>query len=184
MENLKLTVEIAAAYWDAKLTTQHAAFIGGVKTFKYLELTDHMISDGTNWFPISDCQLLLSPLSSISDEDAIEVAKIVSGPWARHFKESDLSYSRVDKSKRIGVFSNGNLQHIVHVCSDGAVRYYNPAFSADSKQGDLSVESRGEYCITKYTAAIDYLRSKSYDCGYGSIPSLIAAGIAIEKEKS
>ena len=30
---------------------------------------------------------------------------------------------------------------------------------------------------------IDYLRSKSYDCGYGSIPSLIEAGIAIVDTK-
>ena len=27
---------------------------------------------------------------------------------------------------------------------------------------------------------IDYLRSKNYDCGYGSIPSLISAGIAVD----
>lgn len=29
---------------------------------------------------------------------------------------------------------------------------------------------------------IDYLRSKGYDCGHGSIPNLIAAGVAVEKE--
>jgi len=28
---------------------------------------------------------------------------------------------------------------------------------------------------------IDYLRSKGYDCGHGNIPSLISAGIAVEK---
>ena len=27
----------------------------------------------------------------------------------------------------------------------------------------------------------DFLRSKGYDCGYGNIPSLIEAGIAVEK---
>jgi len=31
---------------------------------------------------------------------------------------------------------------------------------------------------------IDYLRSKSYDCGYGSIGSLIGAGIAVDSTKT
>lgn len=30
---------------------------------------------------------------------------------------------------------------------------------------------------------LDYLRSKGYDCGHGSIPSLIAAGVAVEKSE-
>lgn len=34
--------------------------------------------------------------------------------------------------------------------------------------------------LYNYVQIIDYLRSLGYDCGYGSIPSLIEAGIAVE----
>lgn len=35
--------------------------------------------------------------------------------------------------------------------------------------------------LEKYFNLLDYLRSKSYDCGYMNIPSLIQAGYAIKK---
>jgi len=35
--------------------------------------------------------------------------------------------------------------------------------------------------LEKYIYLLDYLRSKSYDCGYMNIPSLIQAGYAIKK---
>lgn len=52
-------------------------------------------------------------------------------------------------------------------------------------KGKIWINSRNQNCITDAICAVEisgYLRSKSYDCGYGSIPSLIDAGIAIDKK--
>lgn len=39
---------------------------------------------GEGWYDASDCKLLLTPLSAISDEDAIEAAKIIRGEGNWH----------------------------------------------------------------------------------------------------
>ena len=44
-------------------------------------------------------------------------------------------------------------------------------------------EESNEVTLHDGMRVCDYLRSKSYDCGYGSIPSLISAGIAITETK-
>lgn len=90
---------------------------------------------------IATSKLLLTPLSQISDEDAIELARIVgfNRDLLAHGQEFALY---LDEGKKISEFSD------------------------------------------QLTHAIDYLRSKGYDCGYGEIPSLIDDGIAIDKTKT
>ena len=59
--------------------------------------------------------------------------------------------------------------------------YSNPALH--NPERGKSVATVGDWHSTrKGVEVIDYLRSKGYDCGHGSIPSLIAAGVAVEKE--
>src|ERR1051325_2303015 len=99
--------------------------------------------EGIAGININDCKLVLKPLSEISDEDAIEVAKMYGGLCIK-----------VDKDGFLQVVYKNN------VC----VTYFvvnNP----------LNIP-------TKLT---DFLRSRGYDCGYGSIKSLIESGYAIEE---
>lgn len=104
MSTQKLTPAIAAAYWDAEINLGN----------KYVDADaiGCLQADISAWH---ECKLLLSPLSAISDEHAVEVANIT--------EKKDFSASEIT----------------------------------------------------------DYLRSKGYDMGYGSIPSLIEAGIALNK---
>jgi hypothetical protein len=47
-----------------------------------------------------------------------------------------------------------------------------------------AMEKFGKHAVLHHTIqpqTLDFLRSKSYDCGYGNIPSLIDNGIAVEK---
>ena len=103
-------------------------------------------------------RIILTPLSEISDEDAIAVAKLY--PWFNWYGDTVLEVyvnqfgeKVVSNEKRIGKYET--------VC----LHYKEPSeIELNQKQ-------------------TDYLRSKGYDCGYGDIPSLIGAGIAIEKAK-
>ena len=91
-------------------------------------------------------QLLLTPLSQISDEDAIEVARILG-----------LSYNN-DPESECYYDLGGLIADLTSNSEDYIKMHFNGS-------GIL----------------IDHLRSRGYDCGYGEIPSLIEAGIAIEK---
>lgn len=85
--------------------------------------------------------LLLTPLSQISDEDAIEVAALMACP-------NSSVKSKIEWGK----------YYIMQI-----------------------IRLNGTYSCLHLTKTIDYLRSKGYDAGYGEIPSLIEAGIAIDK---
>lgn len=100
-----------------------------------------------------ECQLILTPLSEITDEEIYEAYKTME--TAEH--EPDFSKENfLDKMSPVR-------------CAEDCERY-------------------GQSC---YYSAIDYLRSSkwngrikpAYDMGYGSIPSLIEARIAVKKTK-
>lgn len=136
----EMRCRIFAAYWGSKVKAIHAAFVNGEKIFKYLELTDHSVSDGCNWFMLDNCQLILSDLSEITDEHAAELGKIFG-------------------------YSGSGLSNCAHWG-----RYW------------INTQKSGNgWAYRKAIAAVDKLRELGYDCGYGSIPSLIQAGIAIKK---
>lgn len=77
----QLTPQIASAYWGAEVaqyiddtkTTGVKGIIACVETDRVHIWMDNKT---TSFAFYKDCQLLLTPLSAISDEDAIEVAKI------------------------------------------------------------------------------------------------------------
>jgi hypothetical protein len=73
-----LTAADVAKYFGAKVVTKEGttgAIVGVFSTHQScnIELQDDVISIGNL---ISDCHLLLKPLSEISEDDAVEVAKI------------------------------------------------------------------------------------------------------------
>lgn len=121
------------------------------------------------------CKLLLTPLSAISDEDTIEVAKML------------CQHGKVDFTQhKVGVIGRSDEKVLVkigglflHIYFDGRMF----ATSEDKPPADYMP-------IYNTQKIIDYLRSNKrpegtekpvYDCGYGDIPSLIEAGIAIDK---
>lgn len=178
----KLTAQIAKVYMPCKITDKYANGVQydmvGISEYEG-NLQVKMPSGDTDWWNIDICQLILTPLSKITDEHAIEVALICKRDYHRHFVVSDIKsqYSETTEkgynilwitfdslSTNIAGHSDIN-KHKIGISSWGSVSHY---FDGELSPVNMSRE------------IIDYLRSKSYDCGHGSIPSLIAAGIAID----
>lgn len=105
--------------------------------------TGELISDEAE-ADVKDCKLLLTLLSEITDEDAIEVASRQYDDAARFDRDYLVYEGRLIVNEGTGEY---HKQHLLHCYKD----------------------------------MVDYLRSKGYDCGYGEIPSLIDAGIAIKQ---
>lgn len=99
--------------------------------------------DNLNNLRYKDFKLILIPLSDITDNHALEVAKILENDIVLEWGEE----LAIEMGKRI----------------------VNDMFKFPKRHLD------------KYIYLLDYLRSKSYDCGYMNIPSLIQAGYAIKK---
>lgn len=146
---MKLTDNIAAAYFNAGVLhagntyEMHGVMRGIIEVFT---LED---SDQFELLECSECQLELTPLSAITDEHAIEVAKMSSN-------YNEFAFSQ-------------HQDYVDMVIADGI----GIALNWMKNQG-LSA------FICDQQA--QYLRSRNYDCGYGSIPSLIDAGIAVVKQ--
>lgn len=105
------------------------------------------------------CQLILLSFDKISDEDAVEVGK------AFGLKNMDGHYY-----EWIGKAIITHYFTMYSPWDDGI-------FDTASNRGLVTnIHSRN------YLKLIDCLRLKDYDCGHGSIPSLIAAGVAVKKE--
>jgi len=130
----KLTAAIAGAYFGAMVRTPDG-------DYKMHHVAPNLmcveIEEGNqfDYVRYEHCQLILTPLSKISDEHAVEVCKLL---------------------------------------------YNNPSLH-NAERGRIVATTGDWHSTRKGVAIIDYLRSKGYDCGHGNIPSLISAGIAVEK---
>lgn len=132
---MKLTAKIAASYFGAMVRTPDGDYRMH-HVAPNLMCIEVETGNQFDYVAYDQCQLILTPLDKISDEDAVEVCKFL---------------------------------------------YSNPALH--NPERGKSVATVGDWHSTrKGVEVIDYLRSKGYDCGHGSIPSLIAAGVAVEKE--
>lgn len=149
----KLTPQIVAAYPNVLIKTKEfisrQVGLGYENDLLVLRATGGVIADAFI-SPVSDCQLILFPLSEISDEDAIEVAKIV-------------NVSQRNAQQFIGCDKNNYASIGKYLVSELHTNFY-----------DFIV--RPFVIIQVY----DYLRSRSFDMGFGSIPSLITAGLAVK----
>ena len=114
------------------------------------------------------CKLLLKQLSSITDEDATQVAKMAIG---EHPFTIDRSTEKVVKVKAIPDVSYLSIAEPNHI------------FICTEKEGDTDFLP-----IPNNVSIIDYLRAKGYDCGYSgfnngefkTVPSLTEEGLAID----
>lgn len=156
MSDIKEKIRCFAAYWGAKVKVASYEF-----EYDMCMLNSTSICVGQNkldvdmWYKLSDCALLLKPLSDISDEHAIEVAKMFS--WFNYYGDIELEvYDNifgkkvVTNKKRIGKYES--------VCLD-----FDNLELLNAHQ-------------------IDYLRSESYNIGYAqySPSDLVAKGWVIE----
>ena len=157
-QKLTLNHAIAGAYPKAKVTLEgydEPIFKIDEIDLKNDEFTLMRVSNGDVFHePIYKCQLILTPLEKISDEHAVEVAKMLNYRTDIDMPEL-LEYMKdVINIRKVGdVFGNIDSKNI-----------------ADNDVSPMII-----------LRCYDYLRSKGYDCGHGNITSLISAGIAVEK---
>lgn len=154
---MKLTAAIAGSYPNAKVTMSgydDPIFKIDEIDFKHDEFTLMRVSNGDIFHePIDQCQLILTPLSKISDEDAFRCASMC------------------------GLHTAGN--RVIRITA--AVFVENDTYQLQiSHNGYVCLRKNGALYNMDIRKVYDYLRSKGYDCGHGSIPSLIAAGVAVE----
>jgi hypothetical protein len=169
----KLTAQIAAAYIGSQIRS--VSGIEGVLCGVFanhgtcnIELSDGSISVG---HLLSSCQPLLTPLSKITDEHAIEVAKIAIGTMAKD--------PIVKREGRTKISMDYGISRTTCIISPPAKNheYGREYFYIYNEQesGTHHVSAFGTSYIT------DKLREWGYDVGHGSIPSLIESHIAIDK---
>lgn len=137
----------------------------GAKDFEYPAITNMPVTvygymaddlrvqnldyDCDDWVSHKDVQLILNPVSTISNIDAKAIAGII-------------GMSNRDSMKYIG-------------CNHDSLIAIGKYVASELSTGHFDFIIRPSVLIQAY----DYLRSKGYDMGYGEIKSLIKAGIAI-----
>ncbi len=158
----KLTAQITGAYLGCQF--RYSGSIGKIRTMGGVARTLNLIDyDTQETFHTGRCQLILTPLSEITDEDAIDVAKLL----CNAYYGITANQTQIEKVKdRVKVFTGG--RGVCSIWNNGAIGWFN----SENEQTESPLQLREAY---------DFLRSRSYDCGYGKISSLIAAGIAIAK---
>jgi len=160
----KLTPQILSAYFGSKVLQTIAweqdrprviAQVLGIKTHPKFEiLTKSEKNHG--WMDGSDCQLLLKRISDITEEHASKCASLC----GLHTEGNHVT-------KMIDSVCIQNDTYLLQICHDGCISMYN-------HQRVTEFDARPIYA---------FLQLESYDCGHGSIPSLIDAGVAVcEKE--
>lgn len=135
MTHSNLTAADVAKYFGAKVTVGGGPMnIIGIN-FKDQELRLKSDSDiNSFWYEVVRCHLLLKPLSQLSEDDAVEVAKIA-------------NIGKYEAKKHIGC-GKDELRIIGHFIADD---FRSKTYS------ELRIHT------DKYIAIIDYLRKKGYD---------------------
>lgn len=119
------------------------------------------------------CILLLKPLSSISDEDAIEIAKIVSIRWSKHFRENEITYSifkREGQTTTVTRHTKGHKNVWIRIEKDSVYIKDEERKSGNSMFPGETYENTNPY------ECLDFLRSKGYALPY--------RGLSVEEQIS
>lgn len=129
-------------------------------------------ADGSMFgIPIEKCSFPLAPLSDITDEHAIEVAKMAMWHWSSEYNCSDETIADNVEHNEFGIHIDVSAR-----CFEGYVSIHDGCFFVS--ECDTGLETP----VLNQSIIIDYLR-QWYDLGFLHIPSLIAAGIAVDKSK-
>lgn len=173
---------IVAAYMPCMATfCKEPVYIIGVSWGEH-EVTYTDLSEGKiDWdslpqtlYDIEGLRLILTPLQNITNEDAIEVAKILI-PQCFQRRTKDWVVSRDFTITGYPYIKIHHKMITYTVQIDPILVNFDVDNMEDRETGAHNM---------KPAAIIDYLRSKSYDCGYGNIESLIKDGIATIKAQN
>lgn len=137
--------------------------------------------------PYDQCKLILTPQSHITDEDAVEVAKMAIGDLDN---DSYYKYVPNDKPEKYGLLDIHPDVSVVGVelfIDHPYYMHWSPMYliqidhdEFDITKGFYSRDAEYSDEIPDNTQhIIDYLRSRNYDLGYGSDKSGIETGWAI-----
>jgi len=155
-----------SAYMGCEVEYKMVTFQNIGLSFKGLFFDSRHLGGGIAEKPFKHCKPILTPISKISDEDAVEVAKIIYGDefykytWemSRHNSPNFVCLNNIDDDDYSIIFTVGkDYKH--SICIE--------AFMPNNQH-------------TTMFYVVDYLRSKKYDCGYLHISSLIEAGLAVK----
>jgi hypothetical protein len=173
----QLNAAIAAAYWGCEIHTKGETYKMHGMPALFGEIHLSFAPRGNEALEVEQCQLVLTPLSAISDEDAIEVAKIIDANNLCGSGKISYEFKRVQAFN----YDKGENEPV-------------PTVQRLNTKGDsiglLIVDFSAQHMEER--KVIDYLRSSVrpdgtpkpiYDCGYLDIPSLIESGIAVDKTK-
>jgi hypothetical protein len=174
----KLTAQIAARYLGCKIKC--APYGGQPTRFEYGKMVGlnetHLHCRLGNWvsphdMPIGSCQLVLRPISELTDEECIELVKLANTPPNLPEDWSDIISSLI--IDQISRADNEIEINFSLCCFEGCLTVGFHAMTFDLTDDD------DEYCpIWKDHRLSDYLRSISID-----IDGLIEAGIAVVDKK-
>jgi len=120
--------------------------------------------------------LSLVPLDRISDEDAIEVAKIVFTKCGEDASGYTITIVRTEGMVEME-HEGGDISLIMS--PDAGFCFYDNTIIAACEESDYAIP------VINQIPGMDYLRSKSYNCGYGDYTpqDLIDAGVVITEKK-
>jgi hypothetical protein len=171
---MKLTKQILGAYIGAqvKATTESGEFIGKIHSICHDIISIATGIEGavpnitSEWFYFDQCQLILTPLSAISDEDALEVARII---YNKEFPTSAWKLNRNNYPDFVA-FENKD---------DDDYSIFFSSATEDPRDPCIEAFMPNNQHTTMFVVA-DYLRSKNYDLGHLEIKSLIEAGVAVD----
>jgi len=153
MESKLLTTEIAGAYFGCKVA-QNISGSGSFLLGTMINVSEHSI--------VIDLDYKYGNYKTSSYN--IELCHLILTPLS---EITDEHIHGCYKAMGTGGFEDDfSKEHFIETISPNEVAGHKDRY--------------GQSC---YYRAIDYLRSVGYDCGHGSIPSLIEAGIAIKAEK-
>ncbi len=158
MENNEFLSRMFSCYWGSNVT-------GYTSTTPVSHTVLSNIVHGIT----PNCKLILRPLSSISDEGAIEVAKMIllkNIDPDFDFSGCEIETERDDMAVRVLIGD-----YFYCIAFDG-VFIIVP---------DDLVDASDAIPVGWQCPIFDFMRSKGYDCGFMHIPSLISAGYAIEE---
>jgi hypothetical protein len=149
---------------------QFFALYWGQKVFKVKVLNHLSLVNDYLKMEVKDGYLELKSLSNISDEDAIEVAKIVKRKFLSHYKEGEITFKVVREKYSVKV-----------------TLYYRDTSQLEVEIEESSINSRDsrEFGQNKYfythnqKEAFDYLISKSYAISFKkySVEDLVKQGV-------
>ncbi len=126
---------------------------------------------GEGIFSISECKLILSPLSSISDEDALEIAEIITSPG--YYIAQYEVFDRTDKFIQVMCQNKQGEEY-----GGSVFIYFNGDIDWDYHNKD-KCDGHGMRLLQSY----DYLREHGYALPYKG-RDLFELGIAIPNKQT